>query len=273
LAKPAPKRQSLADSAEIALRDWLARGRQRRGDRLPPEQELKEMLGISRGTLRTALERLEATGEIVRRQGSGTFVGEIARPRALDERLERLEPYSSLARGRGVKLTVDEMSIEEAPLDEHVASAFGVPAGTVALTISRVLLADGKPAATMIDSLHPSVEVRADASLRRALERGGMVMDVLSERGIPVAYTSTRITPRLVSARERTGKALGLARTTALLELEERFFSSSGEIVQHSFDLFAPDALDLHVNRWVDAGAQDQVHAVAGNSSRARRSK
>ena len=71
-------RTSLVDVAEEALRRWLATGRHRVGERLPPEQELSGQLGISRGTLRTALGRLERSGEIVRRQGSGTYVGEAA---------------------------------------------------------------------------------------------------------------------------------------------------------------------------------------------------
>ena len=96
---------SLVDSAEQALRNWLAGGRYRQGDRLPPEHEVAAMLGVSRGTLRSALQRLEESGEIVRRQGSGTFVGRIAVPSTLDERLERLEPYSSLAARRGLTLT------------------------------------------------------------------------------------------------------------------------------------------------------------------------
>src|SRR6266567_7967653 len=91
MAQAREKRPSLADSAEQALRDWLSPGRHRPGDRLPPEHELGAMLGVSRGTLRIALERLEATGEIVRRQGSGTFVASVPRPFALDEGLERLE--------------------------------------------------------------------------------------------------------------------------------------------------------------------------------------
>src|SRR6185436_7746865 len=95
---------SLVDVAEEALRRWLATGRHRSGERLPPEQELSSMLGISRGTLRTALRRLEETGEIVRRQGSGTFVGKVGRPASFREGLEQLESYSSLARRRGVKL-------------------------------------------------------------------------------------------------------------------------------------------------------------------------
>ena len=59
------------------------------------------MLGISRGTLRLALERLSANGEIVRRQGSGTYVGRVAVPSAFSEGLEVLESYASLARRQG----------------------------------------------------------------------------------------------------------------------------------------------------------------------------
>src|ERR1700750_961931 len=86
---------SLVDSAEQALHNWLAAGRYRQGDRLPPEHEGAAMLGVSRGTLRSALQRLEESGEIIRRQGSGTFVGRVSVPTALDERLERLAAGSS----------------------------------------------------------------------------------------------------------------------------------------------------------------------------------
>src|SRR5918997_3740017 len=107
-------RASLVDVAEEALRRWLATGRHRVGERLPPEQELSAQLGISRGTLRTALGRLERSGEIVRRQGSGTYVGQ-AGSWALDEGLEKLVSYSELARRRGVRLEVGELQGEQAP--------------------------------------------------------------------------------------------------------------------------------------------------------------
>src|ERR671923_2005166 len=102
-------RSSLVDVAEGALRQWLATGRHRSGERLPPEQELSARLGISRGTLRTALRRLEESGEIVRRQGSGTFVGQTTTT-TLDEGLEKRVSYSELARRRGVALEVGELS-------------------------------------------------------------------------------------------------------------------------------------------------------------------
>src|SRR5918996_3604129 len=120
-------RPSLVDVAEEALRSWLATGRHRPGERLPPEQELSAHLGISRGTLRTALQRLEDTGEIVRRQGSGTYVGR-AVSTSLDEGLEKLVSYSTLARERGVKLEVGDLSVEERALRPETAEIFGLPA-------------------------------------------------------------------------------------------------------------------------------------------------
>jgi DNA-binding GntR family transcriptional regulator len=259
------KRPSLADSAEQALRDWLAPGRHRPGDRLPPEHELGAMLGVSRGTLRTALERLESSGEIVRRQGSGTFVASVPRPTALDEGLERLESYTSLARSRGVQLTLGELRIERQPLDAAGAAQFGVEPGMPATTITRLLLADGEAAATMVDTIHPSVELPTDTRLRKAMERGDMVLDVLQAQGLPVAYANTRIVPRLMSGRERTGKALGITGATAVLELQETYHLTSGEIVHFSTDIFGPGALDLHVIRSIDADVPAQVNAVGRN--------
>src|SRR5262249_7255045 len=78
-------RPSLVHVTAAALRQRLAPGRARPGDRLPPEKELAESLRISRGTLRLALERLESNGEVNRRQGSGTFVGRVAMPPAFSE--------------------------------------------------------------------------------------------------------------------------------------------------------------------------------------------
>jgi Transcriptional regulators len=43
---------------------------------LPPERELARALGVSRSTLRRALDLLEAEGLLTRRQGSGTYAAQ-----------------------------------------------------------------------------------------------------------------------------------------------------------------------------------------------------
>jgi DNA-binding GntR family transcriptional regulator len=244
---------SLVDSAEEALHIWLAGGRYRQGDRLPPEHEVATMLGVSRGTLRSALRRLEERGEIVRRQGSGTFVGRSVVPAALGERLERLEPYSSLASRRGLTLVSVDLRIERRAVGAEVGEALGLAPIASGLTVSRTLVANESPVAVMFDVVHPKVSLPEDASLRSALERGQMVLDVLIDLGVPVTYARTRVIPSLLSPRERAGKLLGVRRTTAVLELEELIYAGRDERVAYSRDLFAPGGLDVAVTRSLES--------------------
>src|SRR5215218_9523851 len=155
-------RPSLVDGAEQALRNWLAPGRHREGDRLPPEHDLASMLGVSRGTLRTALRRLEDTGEIVRRQGSGTFVGHIAGPGALQEGLERLESYASLARRRGTPLGVRDVRVQRVAVGDDVAEVLGVKPGSEATQISRTVVQGEQAMAVMVDTVRPGIAVPDD---------------------------------------------------------------------------------------------------------------
>jgi GntR family transcriptional regulator len=242
---------SLVDIAEEALRSWLATGRHRPGERLPPEQELSAHLGISRGTLRTALQRLEDTGEIVRRQGSGTYVGR-AVSTSLDEGLEKLVSYSTLARDRGVKLEVGDLSVEERPLRPETAKIFELRADRPAIQITRVLLMDGEPGAWMRDVVHPDVELPSASRIRAHLEKGEMVLDILLNQGVPVAYTRAHITARVLTKRDRIGKALEVDEPVAALEIDHVTCTAEGTPVEHSNDIFLPRSLDLHVMRWLE---------------------
>jgi DNA-binding GntR family transcriptional regulator len=263
-------RPTLVDSAERALRNWLAPGRYRTGDRLPPEHDVAEMLGISRGTLRTALRRLEDSGEIVRRQGSGTFVDRVAVPTQLDERLERLEPYSSLAKRRGVRLAATKLRIEHRAVGPEVGELLDLDPSAEVTTIFRVLLANGAPAAVMFDVTHPSLGLPDVETLRRRLESGQMVLDVLLQIGVPVGFARTRVVPCLVTPREQVGKSLQIHRTTAVLELEEVVYVGGGDPVAYSRDLFAPGALDVHVMRSLDAVSPMPIVGTASTRRRSR---
>jgi GntR family transcriptional regulator len=229
------------------------------------------MLGISRGTLRTALQRLEDTGEIVRRQGSGTFVGRVAVPTPLDERLERLEPYSSLAKRRGLSLSAKQLRIEQRAVGPEVGELLELDPTTQVTTIFRVLLAGAVPTAVMFDIAHPDVELPDSDRLERVLAGGKMLLDVLIGLGVPIGFARTRVMACLVTPREQAGKALQIKRTTAALELEEVIYIGGGEPVAYSRDLFAPGALDVHVMRSLDAVSPTPI-VPAGNSRQRPRS-
>jgi DNA-binding FadR family transcriptional regulator len=65
-------------AALTQLRAFLAQKQLPPSTRLPPERELSELLGVSRGDLRKALSVMEKHGELWRHVGKGTFIG--ARP-------------------------------------------------------------------------------------------------------------------------------------------------------------------------------------------------
>jgi DNA-binding FadR family transcriptional regulator len=66
-----------AQGALTQLRAWLAQRPRAPGERLPPERQLCETLGVSRSELRKALAHLEAAGEVWRHVGKGTFIGSL----------------------------------------------------------------------------------------------------------------------------------------------------------------------------------------------------
>jgi GntR family transcriptional regulator len=263
---PARQRSSLVDDTERALRAWLATGSHRQGDRLPPELELAAMLGVSRGTLRTALDRLEESGEITRRQGSGTYVGKAVRPTAFHEGLEVLRPYSELAERRGVTLTVRDLEVVERRVGVDVGAVFDLDPDTPAWTITRTILADGEPVAVMRDVVRPGVALPPERAIRATVEAGGMVLDVLLGHGVPVAFAVTRVRPLMITGRERVGRALGVHGATAVLELEEIMHTGSGEAVQHSSDTFAPGGIDLQVRRNLDIAAPAPLVRALGRA-------
>ena len=259
-----PQRSSLVDDTEVALRAWLATGTHRPGDRLPPELELAGMLGVSRGTLRTALDRLEEAGEITRRQGSGTYVGHAVRPTAFHEGLEVLRPYSELAERRGVALSVCDLEIAQLRIGAEAGEAFALSPDVEAWTVTRTILADGEPVAMMRDIVRPGIPLPPEKRLRRAIESGSMVLDVLLEQGVKIAFAVTRVRPRMLGGRERAARALDVQGATAVLELEEIMHLGSGEAVQHSSDLFAPGGIDLQVRRNLEVTAPAPlVRAIA----------
>lgn len=87
MAKPKPPfspvpQLSAAVAAVEQIEGLIRSGRLRPGDRLPPERNLAELLGVSRPTVREALRALAILNVVDARQGSGTYIGSLE-PRSL----------------------------------------------------------------------------------------------------------------------------------------------------------------------------------------------
>ncbi|MFP4393510.1 MAG: FadR/GntR family transcriptional regulator [Desulfohalobiaceae bacterium] len=91
------KPKSVSDQIFEQLRDLIFRGKLKPGEKLPPERELSESFGVSRPSVKAAINKLINMGLVVQRQGQGTFV------RSLESRyLEN--PLRSVLEGEEVSL-------------------------------------------------------------------------------------------------------------------------------------------------------------------------
>ncbi len=70
------KRATIKEQIVVKLRDQIVRGVWRPGSKIPSENELTRRLGVSRVSLREALQNLASLGLLESRQGGGTFVKE-----------------------------------------------------------------------------------------------------------------------------------------------------------------------------------------------------
>ena len=214
------------------------------GERLPSEPDLSRQLGVSRATLREAMRTFETQGFIHRRQGSGTFV---SRPsQIIESGLEILESIETLANRIGLPVSTEAIQVEVRPIIEQEAEKLEVPKDSEVTSISRVIMADGKPAAFLIDIL--PVDILAPEDLEDQFS--GSVLDILMRRNHP-SPSSSRCEIHAVTASGDIARLMAIQRGDVLLCFEALLYSHTGRIIDYSFSYFLPGHFRFHVVRRV----------------------
>ncbi len=212
------------------------------GDRLLTEPQLARQLGVSRATLREAMRTYETQGLIRRRQGVGTFV---LRPaHVLESGLEILESLETIAQRMGLHAVPGEIVINHRPAYQDESLVLGLAVAAQVVSVSRVILADDRPAAYLIDVL-PSEFITLDE-----LGDGfnGSVLDLLMRRGDPLLANS-HCDIAAVAASPDVARALNIQRGDALLRFQSRLFTIDGKVIDYSIGYFLPGYFRFHVIR------------------------
>jgi GntR family histidine utilization transcriptional repressor len=110
-----PSSSALYERVKVFIRRKSASGEWKPGDRIPSENELVKVLGVSRMTINRALREMSGEGELVRRGGVGTFVAE-PRPRSTLLMIARIGDEIR-ARGHRYRWSVIEKSRKKASGD------------------------------------------------------------------------------------------------------------------------------------------------------------
>lgn len=127
------------------VRDWLARrisaGDLAPGSRLPSENSLVQKFGVSRVTVRHALESLKKTGMVESHQGQGHFVRGVK----ADLDLRRLQGLGEALVPGDVTATARVLGRAKVRASRQVRQALNLRAAAPVTVVRRLRLADARP--------------------------------------------------------------------------------------------------------------------------------
>ncbi len=222
-ASPVPLYFQLAQQLEAAVES----GRLPPGTRLDNEIGLADQLGVSRPTMRRAMESLVDKGLIVRRRGVGTRVvqSRVRRP------LELSSLYDDLKKtGQEPATVVLSNTVEPAPA--AVAEALGLAEGSPVIVVVRLRSARDQPLARMCNYLPASrLEISTEA-----LEQQGLYQ-LIRAAGIRL-YAATQV----IGARNATAaeaRLLEEGRGAAVLTMERIAYDDNGTAVEYGTHIYA----------------------------------
>jgi DNA-binding GntR family transcriptional regulator len=222
-SSPVPLYYQFAQQLEEAIRTGLFAN----GERLENELVLAQRYGLSRPTVRQAIQELVRKGLLVRKRGVGTQVVQghaFTRPVALSSL------YDDLARsGRDPRSEL--RGFETRAADRDVAEALGLPEGTAVVRIERLRWAGGEPLALMVNWLPVSLATFD----QDRLEAHGLY-ELLRRTGVHMRVATQTIGARPATAAELT--LLQEQKGAALLTMERIAYDDEGQPVEFGSHIY-----------------------------------
>jgi DNA-binding GntR family transcriptional regulator len=222
---PVPLYFQIASGMERAIRS----GALTPGSRLDNEISIGQRLGLSRPTIRRAIQELVDKGLVVRRRGIGTQVvqGTVTRP------VELTSLYDDLAATNHVPTTT-VLAHEVIRARDDIAGKLGIASGDEVLFLRRTRGADGAPVAVLENYLPADF---ADISAAQLEGRG--LYQTLRARGVAIAIARQVIGARRAHADE--AELLGIAEGGPVLTMTRVAFDNAGRAVEFGSHCYRPD--------------------------------
>ena len=230
-SSPVPLYFQVARQIEAAI----ASGDLAAGARLENEIELADRLGLSRPTMRRAIQELVAKGMLVRKRGVGTQVvqSQVQRP------VELSSLYDDLAK-TGQNPSTHVISCATVPADETVAAALGLPQDTPVVAIERLRSARGEPLALLANWV--------------PVDLGDMTTELLTEYGLYDLMRRYNVNLRIANQRigattadTAQARLLHVRRGSALVTMERTSYDDTGRAVELGRHVYRADGYAFEI--------------------------
>lgn len=229
-----PQKSGLPFYVQIAesLTERIESGKLKPGERLPPERELSQALGVNRMTLRQALNSLELQGLIVRRQGDGTYVAGTK----IERQAGKLVPFTKGMQKRGYQPGARVLAFEQRPAEASAAKELGLRAAEAVYDIHRLRLINQEP--VMLESFFLSV-ARFPNLGRFDLAKRSVYEVLETEYGVSISRARQSLEPTVAAEYEAELLKIKIG---APLMLETRLaFDQNDRPVEYGRDLYRGD--------------------------------
>lgn len=205
------------------------------GEAIPSERQLSSDLGVSRLTVRAALDDLVREGLLVRRHGSGTFVSE---PKIAQELT--MTSFTEDMRRRGMAPASRTLELRVAPAGAHLGRLLHVSPSERVVIIDRLRLADRETMA--IETLHVRESLVPGLSAAD-LEQGSFYELLYDRYGVDVVGGTQTIEPTVTN--EFESEALGVPLHSPAFLFERTTRAATGEIVEYVRSIYRGDRYRL----------------------------
>jgi GntR family transcriptional regulator len=204
---------------------------------IPSEPQLCARYGISRTTVRRALDRLEREGRIVRRRGSGTF----ARPQRARPRLSvEVHAPSEVPAALETRTITTTLRFDTAPVPQALRT-LAAEIGATAYRLERLLSGDGEPLSFTAAYLPEPIGRR----LQRAVPSRASLIEMLTRLGRPAAAINYSV--GAVPADADAARALQVPLGSALVRVRAVLTGATGELRAVTESLCRSDRLQLKI--------------------------
>jgi len=250
-------RSPLYHQIYLILRDKILSAEYPKGTVLPGEFDLADQYGVSRITVKRALDELAADGLVMRERGRGTTVTHEGKGPSISAAVEgQLEDLLSM----GYETKVRLIDFDYVPAPPDVAAALHCETGAEVQRAVRTRSKDGVPFS------HLTTYVPADIGRSFAPEDmlGKPLLALLEDAGVRVASASQTMTATL--ADHNVAGALDLDVGSALLKVSRTVFDSKGRPVEYITALYRPDSYcyQMSLSRVSSAGANSWSPKTTG---------
>jgi GntR family transcriptional regulator len=205
------------------------------GEAIPSERQLSAEFGVSRLTLRAALDDLVREGYLVRRRGAGTFVSE---PKIAQELT--MTSFTEDMRRRGMTPASRTLELKIVPAGARLGRILRVSPSEPVMVAKRLRLADRETMA--MEALHVRERLVPGLSAKELEERS--FYELLEDRyGIVIVGGTQTIEPTVTN--EEESAALGVPLHSPAFLFERVTHAEDGEIIEFVSSLYRGDRYRL----------------------------